>query len=94
MEAGSAQDRAMALSVKYTRCELDPSKAARQSKAKVRGPRFGLSADDTVREQLEALRNNNDPRADAGIELLYQFTIFDPFVRSRYFGRPLDLGQV
>lgn len=43
--------------------------------------------------QLEALRSNNQPYADHGIEVLYRFANFDPFTRSTYFGRPLDLGQ-
>lgn len=43
--------------------------------------------------QLQALTANNDPYPDHGIEVLYRFANFDPFARSRYFGRPFDLGQ-
>jgi hypothetical protein len=43
--------------------------------------------------QLEALRQNNTPWVDHGIEVLYRFAAFDPFQRSHYFGRSWDLGQ-
>lgn len=43
--------------------------------------------------QLNALQLNNEPHSDHGIEVLYRFTAFDPFERSTYFGRSLDLGQ-
>lgn len=36
-------------------------------------PRPQLSADDVVRIQLDALANNDSPRADAGIEITYRF---------------------
>jgi hypothetical protein len=35
---------------------------------------------------LQALRDNNVPRVDHGIEVLYRFAAFDPFQRSHYFG--------
>lgn len=43
--------------------------------------------------QLKALQHNNFPTLDHGIEVLYRFANFDPFSRSNYFGRSLDLGQ-
>ncbi|KAK9812596.1 hypothetical protein WJX72_000145 [[Myrmecia] bisecta] len=43
--------------------------------------------------QLAALRDNNTPFVDHGIEVLYRFAAFDPFCRTRFFGRPFDLGQ-
>ncbi|EFN57552.1 hypothetical protein CHLNCDRAFT_21169, partial [Chlorella variabilis] len=42
---------------------------------------------------LQALKNNNFPHHDAGIEVLYRFAAFDPFARTDYFGVTLDLGQ-
>jgi hypothetical protein len=35
---------------------------------------------------LQALRDNNVPRVDHGIEVLYRFAAFDPFQWSHYFG--------
>ena len=39
-----------------------------------------------VHPQMQALRDNNVPRVDHGIEVLYRFAAFDPFQRSHYFG--------
>lgn len=44
--------------------------------------------------QLEALKYNDQPRQDYGIEVMYRFAGFDPFERSTYFGPFFDLGQV
>ena len=58
-------------------------------------PSFWLSREDAVEAQLKALRSNNFPTQDAGIEVLYTFAALDPFRRSAYFsGISLDLGQV
>lgn len=35
---------------------------------------------------IQALKNNNKPYADHGIEVMYRFAAFDPFERSKYFG--------
>ncbi len=35
---------------------------------------------------LQALANNHMPYRDQGIEVLYRFASFDPFLRSNYFG--------
>lgn len=35
---------------------------------------------------MQALRDNNVPQVDHGIEVLYRFAAFDPFQRSHYFG--------
>ncbi|KAL9313315.1 hypothetical protein ACSQ67_018767 [Phaseolus vulgaris] len=58
------------------------------------GPRLDFSAEDAVHYQLEALKNNDQPREDYGIEVMYRFAGFDPFERSTYFGPFFDLGQV
>ncbi|GLI71574.1 hypothetical protein VaNZ11_016838 [Volvox africanus] len=57
------------------------------------GPCFEFSWEDALRVQLEALQKNNMPYSDHGVEVLYRFANFDPFVRAKYFGRSLDLGQ-
>ncbi|KAG2426418.1 hypothetical protein HYH02_014777 [Chlamydomonas schloesseri] len=57
------------------------------------GPCFDHSWEDALRVQLEALQNNNTPYPDHGVEVLYRFANFDPFQRTKYFGRSLDLGQ-
>jgi hypothetical protein len=41
----------------------------------------------------QALQANDQPRYDHGIEVMYRFANFDPFQRSRYFGKSFDLGQ-
>ena len=41
-----------------------------------------------------ALKYNDQPRPDYGIEVMYRFAGFDPFERSPYFGPFFDLGQV
>jgi hypothetical protein len=40
----------------------------------------------TCNRTMQALRDNNVPRVDHGIEVLYRFAAFDPFQRSHYFG--------
>ncbi|XP_027902254.1 uncharacterized protein LOC114162531 isoform X2 [Vigna unguiculata] len=57
------------------------------------GPRLDFSAEDAVHYQLEALKYNDQPRQDYGIEVMYRFAGFDPFERSTYFGPFFDLGQ-
>ncbi|KAH1244828.1 hypothetical protein GmHk_06G015337 [Glycine max] len=57
------------------------------------GPRLDFSAEDAVHYQLEALKYNDQPRPDYGIEVMYRFAGFDPFERSPYFGPFFDLGQ-
>ncbi|KAF0926994.1 hypothetical protein E2562_029221 [Oryza meyeriana var. granulata] len=49
--------------------------------------------EEAVECQLEALKYNDQPRQDYGIEVMYRFAGFDPFERSTYFGRQFDLGQ-
>ncbi|GFH23010.1 uncharacterized protein HaLaN_20556 [Haematococcus lacustris] len=47
-----------------------------------------------MRDCLQALRHNNTPHVDHGVEVLYRFADFDPFnPRCSYFGRSFDLGQ-
>ncbi|CAN1287582.1 hypothetical protein LINPERPRIM_LOCUS19654 [Linum perenne] len=53
------------------------------------GPRLNFSAEEAVEYQLDALKHNDQPRQDYGIE----FAGFDPFERSTYFGPFFDLGQ-
>lgn len=57
------------------------------------GPRFDMTAEEAISCQLEALRNNDQPHADYGVEVMYRFAGFDPFQRSTYFGPFFDLGQ-
>ncbi|XP_009614083.1 uncharacterized protein [Nicotiana tomentosiformis] len=57
------------------------------------GPRLSFSADEAVRHQLDALKYNDQPHQDYGVEVMYRFAGFDPFQRSTYFGRFFDLGQ-
>lgn len=56
-------------------------------------PSLELSREAAVQTQLDALKRNSQPYRDHGIEVLYRFSSFDPFLRSNYFGRSLDLGQ-
>jgi hypothetical protein len=58
-------------------------------------PALSLGVEDTVFRILEALRNNNEPYYDFGVEVLYRFSGAHcaPFGPSTFFGRPLDLGQ-
>ncbi len=37
-------------------------------------------------DAVQALRDNNVPWVDHGVEVLYRFAAFDPFQRSHYFG--------
>ncbi|KAK3137933.1 hypothetical protein QOZ80_5AG0362310 [Eleusine coracana subsp. coracana] len=62
-------------------------------KRKTPGPRLDFSAEEAVQYQLESLKYNDHPRQDYGIEIMYEFAEFDPFERSTYFGRLLDLGE-
>ncbi|XP_040380649.1 uncharacterized protein LOC102715763 [Oryza brachyantha] len=62
-------------------------------KKKPFGPRLNFNAEEAVEYQLEALKYNDQPRQDYGIEVMYRFAGFDPFERSTYFGRQFDLGQ-
>lgn len=57
------------------------------------GPRLNFSAEEAVQCQLDALKYNDQPRPDYGIEVMYRFAGFDPFERSTYFGPFFDLGQ-
>ncbi|XP_020536446.1 uncharacterized protein LOC105637683 isoform X2 [Jatropha curcas] len=57
------------------------------------GPRLNFSAEEAVQYQLDALKYNDQPRPDYGIEVMYRFAGFDPFERSTYFGPFFDLGQ-
>nr|XP_009767865.1 PREDICTED: uncharacterized protein LOC104218941 isoform X1 [Nicotiana sylvestris] len=57
------------------------------------GPRLSFSADEAVHHQLDALKYNDQPHQDYGVEVMYRFAGFDPFQRSTYFGRFFDLGQ-
>ncbi|KAJ6924691.1 hypothetical protein NC652_017842 [Populus alba x Populus x berolinensis] len=57
------------------------------------GPRLNFSAEEAVNCQLDALKYNDQPRQDYGIEVMYRFAGFDPFERSTYFGPFFDLGQ-
>eukprot|EP00245_Coleochaete_scutata_P006091 TRINITY_DN20224_c0_g1_i1.p1 TRINITY_DN20224_c0_g1~~TRINITY_DN20224_c0_g1_i1.p1 ORF type:complete len:240 (+),score=41.98 TRINITY_DN20224_c0_g1_i1:99-818(+) len=57
------------------------------------GPSVELTAEEAVERQLLVLRNNDTPRPDHGVEVMYSFAGFDPFQRSRYFGHVYDLGQ-
>uniref|UniRef100_A0A452ZZF7 Uncharacterized protein n=1 Tax=Aegilops tauschii subsp. strangulata TaxID=200361 RepID=A0A452ZZF7_AEGTS len=62
-------------------------------KKKPLGPRLNFNAEEAVEYQLEALKYNDKPRPDYGVEVMYRFAGFDPFERSTYFGRQFDLGQ-
>ncbi|XP_025888109.1 uncharacterized protein [Solanum lycopersicum] len=50
-------------------------------------------AEEAVQNQLDALKYNDQPHHDYGVEVMYRFAGFDPFQRSTYFGRFFDLGQ-
>eukprot|EP00249_Psilotum_nudum_P019278 c27176_g1_i6 orf=213-680(+) len=52
-----------------------------------------MAAEEAVKCQLEALKNNDHPHQDHGVEVMYMFASFDPFQRSAYFGPYFDLGQ-
>lgn len=56
-------------------------------------PSYWISREESVHAQLHALQCNNTPYQDHGIEVLYRFASFDPWQRSTFFGRSLDLGQ-
>jgi hypothetical protein len=56
-------------------------------------PSFDLTRQTALSLQLEALRNNDTPYPDHGVEVCYRFASFSPWERTNYFGRNLDLGQ-
>jgi len=57
-------------------------------------PSLALSSEDTFTAHWDALRSNDDPHTDAGLETLYAFADIDLFLpRSTYFGLSQDLGQ-
>ncbi|KAK8913857.1 hypothetical protein KSP39_PZI024486 [Platanthera zijinensis] len=62
-------------------------------KKKPLGPKLEFSAEEAIQCQLDALKYNDQPRQDYGIEVMYRFAGFDPFERSTYFGPFFDLGQ-
>eukprot|EP00798_Chlamydomonas_sp_ICE-L_P025984 gene25984-11671_t len=66
-------------------------------KRKDQGPRFDFSKEEALKVQLEALHmndwNGDEKQHDYSVEVMYRFADFDPFERSKYFGRNLDLGQ-
>lgn len=67
-----------------------------QSRLKSAGlqPSYFLTREQALEAQLKALKANNFPINDHGIEVLYRFAGIDPWSRSTYFGgRSLDLGQ-
>ncbi|KAJ7958735.1 DNA-directed RNA polymerase subunit beta [Quillaja saponaria] len=70
-----------------------PEKLLQSRKKRPFGPRLNFSAEDAVQNQLHALKYNDQPRQDYGIEVMYRFAGFDPFERSTYFGPFFDLGQ-
>lgn len=82
---------------KRVRAELDPDagglRLPQPSKSAILRPSLWLSAEDAVIAQLKALQQNSFPSHDQGIETLYRFAGFDPWTRSNYFGRSLDLGK-
>lgn len=55
-------------------------------------PSLLLTREAAMEAQLKALKNNNFPTSDHGLEVMYRFAGFDPWQRSVYFGRSLDLG--
>eukprot|EP00882_Tetradesmus_deserticola_P013617 GHRQ01014457.1.p1 GENE.GHRQ01014457.1~~GHRQ01014457.1.p1 ORF type:complete len:212 (+),score=52.46 GHRQ01014457.1:231-866(+) len=57
------------------------------------GPLADFDREEAICVQLKALQANDQPRYDHGIEVMYRFANFDPFQRSRYFGKNFDLGQ-
>eukprot|EP00892_Ulva_mutabilis_P004715 jgi/Ulvmu1/2615/UM014_0066.1 len=57
------------------------------------GPKAEFTQKEALDVQLHSLQVNNTPYADHGVEVMYRFAKFDPFERSQYFGRNLDLGQ-
>ncbi|CAJ2643478.1 unnamed protein product [Trifolium pratense] len=78
----------------FTVTETEPLVSRFESrKKKPIGPRLDFTAEDAVHHQLEALKYNDQPLQDYGIEVMYRFAGFDPFERSTYFGPFFDLGQ-
>ena len=61
---------------------------------RVERPSFALTADQALEAQWTALRDNDVPHLDAGVEVLYAFADIDLYLpRSCYFGHKQDLGQ-
>ena len=61
---------------------------------RIERPSFALSAEEAFAAQWAALKNNDTPHVDSGIEVLYSFADIDLYLpRSRYFGVNQDLGQ-
>ncbi|GAX73268.1 hypothetical protein CEUSTIGMA_g722.t1 [Chlamydomonas eustigma] len=56
-------------------------------------PSYEFSKEVALQLQLQALKVNNKPWPDHGIEIMYRFANFSPFERCLYFGRRMDLGQ-
>ena len=56
-------------------------------------PSFDLTRAAALDSQLNALKNNDTPYPDHGVEVCYRFANFSPWERTNYFGRNLDLGQ-
>jgi len=72
----------------------DKIRFSRQTDSKkLIGPSLQYSNLQSLDVQLSALKNNNEPYLDHGIEVLYRFAGIDPWSRSNYFGRSLDLGR-
>ena len=72
------------------RCKADGREAA----PRVERPSFALSADEVFAALWAALRDNDSPHVDAGVETLYSFADVDLYEpRSRFFGVKQDLGQ-
>lgn len=69
-----------------------PLRVPQPPKSPTLSPSFWLSAEDAVNAQLKALQHNAFPTHDAGVETLYRFAEINPFERSDFFGRMLDLG--
>jgi hypothetical protein len=68
--------------------------AAGEAAPRVERPSFSLSAEEAFEAQWAALRDNDSPHVDAGVEVLYSFADVDLFLpRSTYFGHKQDLGQ-
>lgn len=78
-----------------TRAQADPDnlRVPIPPKSSTLAPSLWLSREDAVEAQLKALQHNNFPTVDHGIEVMYKFADIDPWARSMYFGRSLDLGQ-
>ncbi|GAQ78840.1 hypothetical protein KFL_000190570 [Klebsormidium nitens] len=70
-----------------------PTSLLKERSQRPLGPAFELTAEEAILRQLEALKDNDHPYPDHGIEVMYRFAAFDPFTFSTYFGTVKDLGQ-